>query len=80
MSDIGIWTIEYTLPKSETNRYAYNKQCTVASDTLGNALNVLLSKYPDAAIHAANKRGRGELLVDPRVGLTDGATYDNGTL
>lgn len=80
MSDIGIWTIEYTLPKSSTNPYAYNKQCTVASDTLGNALSVLLAKYPDATIHAANKRSRGELLVDPRVSLVDGATYDNGPL
>lgn len=74
MSDIGIWTVHFTLPKTEARRYVYNEECTVVSDTLPNALVVLLNKYPDAVVHDANKRGRGELLVDPRVGLVEGVT------
>lgn len=67
MAEIGIWTVHFSLPKTETNRYVYNKECTVASSTLQAALQVLLNKHPDAIIHDANKRGRGELLVDPAV-------------
>lgn len=79
-TEIGIWTVQYTLPVAPDRRYASQRECTVASDTLPNALAVLLTKYPEATIHTANKRGRGELLVDARVGLVDGAKYDNGPL
>lgn len=67
MSEIGIWTVHYSLPKTAERRYNYNQECTVASATLQDALQILLNKYPDAIVHDANKRGRGELLVDPRV-------------
>ena len=70
-NEIGIWTVEYTLPVKEGRRYAYNQTCTVASTSLSRALQVLLEKYPDATVHAAHKRGRGELLIDPAIGVLE---------
>jgi hypothetical protein len=60
-----VWTVEFSAQSEQ--RYRYNGYVTVLSITVVDACNLVLERWPDAAIHAVHRRSRGEVLVDPRI-------------
>lgn len=66
---VCVWSVEFS--SQAESRYRYNGHVTVISTSAQAALYQVMVRHPDAVIHALHKRSRGELIVDPNVGVLE---------
>lgn len=66
---VCVWSVEFSSQSEQ--RYRYNGHVTVISTSAQRALEQVMAAHPDAVIHALHKRSRGELIVDPAVGVLE---------